>query len=132
MSRPTSQEASPTRSSPKLLDQMRNAPCLKHYSIRTEESDVNWIRRYIPFHNRRHPAEMGTPRSGSVPHPFGRQGKCRRLYPESGPERSPLPLPRGAPPRPGNPPMATNLSKFPFCVNLVWDFAIGIWLLFGN
>jgi site-specific recombinase XerD len=40
---------------------MRNAPCLKHHSIRTEESDVNWIRRYILFHNRRHPAEMGTP-----------------------------------------------------------------------
>jgi site-specific recombinase XerD len=40
---------------------MRNAPCLKHYSIRTGESDVNWIRRYITFHNRRHPAEMGTP-----------------------------------------------------------------------
>jgi site-specific recombinase XerD len=40
---------------------MRNAPCLKHHSVRTEESDVNWIRRYILFHNRRHPAKMGTP-----------------------------------------------------------------------
>ena len=47
--------------SPKLLDQVREALRLKHYSIRTEESYVNWIRRYILFHNRRHPAEMGAP-----------------------------------------------------------------------
>ncbi len=43
----------------KLLDQVRDALRLKHYSIRTENSYVNWIRRYILFHNKRHPAEMG-------------------------------------------------------------------------
>ncbi len=47
--------------SPKLLDQVRQALRLKHYSIRTEESYVNWIRRYILFQNKRHPAEMGAP-----------------------------------------------------------------------
>ncbi|MCH8292256.1 integron integrase [Candidatus Poribacteria bacterium] len=43
----------------KLLDQVRDAIRLKHYSIRTEEVYVNWIRRYIFFHNIRHPKEMG-------------------------------------------------------------------------
>ena len=44
----------------KLLDQVRDALRLKHYSIRTENSYVDWIRRYILFHHKRHPAEMGT------------------------------------------------------------------------
>jgi len=45
----------------KLLDQVRDAIRLKHYSIRTEEAYVSWIRRYILFHNKRHPTEMGAP-----------------------------------------------------------------------
>ncbi len=45
-------------SRPKLLDQVRATIRRKHYSIRTEEAYVNWIRRYIFFHNKRHPAEM--------------------------------------------------------------------------
>jgi integron integrase len=45
----------------KLLDQVRDAIRLKHYSIRTEQAYVNWIKRYIHFHNVRHPAEMGAP-----------------------------------------------------------------------
>jgi len=43
----------------KLLDQVREAIRLKHYSIRTEEAYVSWIKRYILFHNKRHPNEMG-------------------------------------------------------------------------
>jgi integron integrase len=45
----------------KLLDQVRDTLRLKHYSIRTENSYVDWIRRYILFHNKRHPREMGAP-----------------------------------------------------------------------
>ena len=45
----------------KLLDQVRDAIRRKHYSIRTEQAYVNWIRRYIFFHSVRHPAEMGAP-----------------------------------------------------------------------
>jgi integron integrase len=45
----------------KLLDQVRDAIRLRHYSYRTEESYVYWIRRYILFHNKRHPKEMGNP-----------------------------------------------------------------------
>ncbi len=40
---------------------MRDAIRLKHYSYRTEQSYVQWIRRYILFHNKRHPNEMGVP-----------------------------------------------------------------------
>jgi integron integrase len=43
---------------PKLLDQVRDAIRLKHYSIRTEQSYIEWIRRYIYFHNKQHPADM--------------------------------------------------------------------------
>ncbi|MBM3145477.1 MAG: integron integrase [Chloroflexi bacterium] len=45
----------------KILDQTREAIRLKHYSIRTEETYVNWITRFILFHNKRHPREMGMP-----------------------------------------------------------------------
>lgn len=44
---------------PKLLDQVRIAIRTKHYSLRTEEAYVQWIRRFILFHNKRHPMEMG-------------------------------------------------------------------------
>ena len=44
----------------KLLDQVRNRIRVKHYSIRTEEAYVSWARRFILFHNKRHPKEMGS------------------------------------------------------------------------
>jgi hypothetical protein len=43
----------------KLLDPVRDASRLKHYSIRTEQAYVGWIKRYILFHDVCHPAEMG-------------------------------------------------------------------------
>jgi len=43
----------------KLLDRVRDAIRRKHYSIRTEEAYVSWIKRYIFFHNKRHPKDMG-------------------------------------------------------------------------
>ena len=46
-------------SPPRLLDQVRDRIRLKHYSIRTEETYVDWIRRFILFHGKRHPREMG-------------------------------------------------------------------------
>ena len=46
-------------SPPKLLDQVRERLRLKHYSIRTEAQYVQWIRRFILFHDKRHPREMG-------------------------------------------------------------------------
>jgi integron integrase len=44
---------------PKLLDQVRQKIRLKHYSIRTEQSYVAWVRRFILFHGKRHPDQMG-------------------------------------------------------------------------
>ena len=44
---------------PKLLDQVRAVAQLRHLSHRTEDVYHNFIKRYILFHNKRHPAEMG-------------------------------------------------------------------------
>lgn len=46
---------------PRLLDQVRHRCRVKHYSIRTEKSYIDWIRRFIRFHGVRHPQEMGAP-----------------------------------------------------------------------
>jgi integron integrase len=44
---------------PKLLDQVRALIRTMHFSIRTEEAYLAWIRRYIIFHKKRHPSQMG-------------------------------------------------------------------------
>src|SRR3989475_5754532 len=54
-------DAAPSGSSPKLLDQVRQAIRLRHYSRRTEAAYVAWIRRFIVFHRKRHPRELGEP-----------------------------------------------------------------------
>jgi integron integrase len=46
---------------PKLLEQARDLIRIKHYSIRTEESYLRWMKQYIVFHDKRHPADMGEP-----------------------------------------------------------------------
>ncbi|MBI4516605.1 MAG: phage integrase N-terminal SAM-like domain-containing protein [Deltaproteobacteria bacterium] len=43
---------------PKLLDQVRDAILTPHHSRRTEDADVGWVKRFIFFHGKRHPAEM--------------------------------------------------------------------------
>ena len=45
----------------KLLDRVRARIRTLHYSIRTEQAYVDWARRFILFHGRRHPLEMGAP-----------------------------------------------------------------------
>ncbi len=44
---------------PRLLDQVRAACRVRHYSVRTEDAYVEWIRRFILFHDKRHPNTMG-------------------------------------------------------------------------
>lgn len=44
---------------PRLLDQIRAALRLRHYSYRTEQAYVHWAKRYILFHGKRHPEQMG-------------------------------------------------------------------------
>ncbi len=46
---------------PRLLDRVREALRTRHYSRRTEKAYVHWVKRYIFFHGKRHPAEMGAP-----------------------------------------------------------------------
>ena len=45
--------------SPRLLDQVRGKIRLKHYSIRTEQAYVDWIKRFVLHFDKRHPVEMG-------------------------------------------------------------------------
>jgi integron integrase len=44
---------------PRLLDRVRDAIRARHYSSRTEKAYVAWVRRYVLFHGKRHPAELG-------------------------------------------------------------------------
>jgi integron integrase len=48
-------------SEPRLLDRVHEAFRVHHYSLRTEDAYIQWIKRYIFFHNKRHPDEMGEP-----------------------------------------------------------------------
>jgi integron integrase len=59
MAPPNFTDKSTTTNPPKLLDQVRDKLLVKHYSIRTEQTYVEWIKRYIFFHGKRHPQEMG-------------------------------------------------------------------------
>src|SRR5512145_2259854 len=49
----------PAPAKTKLLDQVQEVLRVKHYSYRTEEAYLGWIKKYILFHNKRHPSEMG-------------------------------------------------------------------------
>ena len=53
----------PDAPKPRLLDRVREALRTRHYSRRTEEAYVAWIRRYIFFHGKRHPPRWARPRS---------------------------------------------------------------------
>ena len=50
--------AASSSAKPKLLDEVRHAIRRRHYSDRTEKAYTHWIKRYIFFHNKRHPLEM--------------------------------------------------------------------------
>jgi len=64
----------------KLLDMVRERIRVKHYSLRTEDAYLHWIRRFIFFHAKRHPREMGRP--------------CRGFDAESGAVRAAVPVSR--------------------------------------
>lgn len=49
----------PQTSEPRFLDQVANACRVKHLAYRTEQSYVAWVKRFILFHNKRHPKDMG-------------------------------------------------------------------------
>lgn len=53
-----------TENKPRLLDQVRDKLRLKHYSYRTEQSYIAWMKRFIFFHNKQHLDAMGKTNSG--------------------------------------------------------------------
>lgn len=59
MAHPNFSDKNTTAKPPKLLDQVSDKLRVKHYSIRTEQAYVGWIKRYIFFHDKRHPKDMG-------------------------------------------------------------------------
>lgn len=59
MAQPNLSDKSTTENSPKLLDQVRGKIRLKHYSIRTEQIYLDWIKRFIYFHDKQHPKNLG-------------------------------------------------------------------------
>lgn len=61
MAAPRRAEQAPSASGPKLLDRLREALCSRHYSRRTEQTYRDWVKRFIYFHNTRHPADMAEP-----------------------------------------------------------------------
>ena len=89
---------------PRLLDMTRDALRRKHYSLRTEESYLRWIRQYILFNDKRHPKEMGAPELEAFLTHLAIHRKVSasmvRLRvttgPESGGKRDPIPLPARA------------------------------------
>jgi Phage integrase, N-terminal SAM-like domain len=80
---------------PKLLDCVRATIRLKHYSMRTEEAYIQWVRRFILFHGKRHPQEMGA-REVEAFLTFGGRGASVVFNPEPGPQRHSLSLQGGA------------------------------------
>jgi hypothetical protein len=52
-----------------LLQQVVNQIRVRHYSRRTEDTYLHWVKRYIYFHNKRHPKDMSEREVGSRGHP---------------------------------------------------------------
>jgi hypothetical protein len=93
----------PEAPQPRLLDRVRTAVRTRHYSRRTEEGYLAWIPRYIFFHGKCHPAELGGPEVTRVLSSLAVESRVGRLDSESGAERAPVPHPRPQP-RPGGGP----------------------------
>lgn len=56
---PNNRQDSSAPAAPRLLDKVREAIRVRHYSIRTEQAYTDWIRRFIVFHGKRHPGALG-------------------------------------------------------------------------
>ncbi|MEK7329945.1 MAG: integron integrase, partial [Candidatus Eisenbacteria bacterium] len=59
---------------PRLLDRLREAIHVRHYSRRTEKAYVGWVRRFVLFHDKRHPREMGKAEVGGFLSHLATQG----------------------------------------------------------
>ena len=68
-------DMAPGPAKPKLLDRARSVLRTAHYSIRTEQAYLDWIRRFILFHDKRHPDEMGEAEIGQFLTHLALEGK---------------------------------------------------------
>jgi len=85
-------DTSPTRPK-KLLDQMADHIRVRHLALSTERSYVGWARRFILFHNKRHPREMGVPEVTRCAHDRNFAARRRaRPATEAGPRFTPKAL----------------------------------------
>ncbi len=66
-----------------LLEKVRDQLRAHHDSLRTEESYVQWIKRYILFHGKRHPSEMGEQEITAFLTLPSREEECRGIYTKS-------------------------------------------------
>jgi len=80
-------------SPPKLLDRVRQAIRAKHYSRRTESAYVDWIRRDILFHKKRHPFRDGRVGDFGIPDVARHATARERVDLESGAQRGLVPVP---------------------------------------
>src|SRR3990167_1102125 len=58
---PALSDSTPAPQQPKLLEQMRAIIRVKHYSLATEKNYMQWAKRFILFHGKRHPSDMSAP-----------------------------------------------------------------------
>ena len=82
---------------PRLLDQVRDTIRRKHYSIRTEQSYIDWIKRFIYFHDKQHPRDLNESHITA----FLNGQKGGELDAEPGTMRLGIPLQRGHQEGPG-------------------------------
>jgi hypothetical protein len=72
---------------PKLLEQVRTFMRARRYSLRTEQAYLDWIRRFILFHGKRHPRDLGETEITDFLTHLAAQQHVRGFDPESGIER---------------------------------------------
>jgi hypothetical protein len=95
-----------------LFDRLRQTLRLKHYSIHTEEAYLDWVRRFILFHHKRHPRTMGGPEIEAFLTYLAVERKVAastvrlssRRSPEPGLQRAPISIPARPQPGPGDAP----------------------------
>jgi len=81
---------------PKLLEQARDQLRTRHYSYRTEQTYLNWIKQFILFHGKRHPSLLGSDEIGAFLYPPRRPTHSFSLNPKPGAGGFALPLQAGA------------------------------------
>jgi hypothetical protein len=78
---------------PKLFDQVKDIMRRRHYSRRTEQTYIHWMRQYILFYDKRHPRELGVAELTAFLSHLARVPSGLGFDAESGALLTPLPLP---------------------------------------